>query len=162
MPGIDEVSSLLSTDYITGEGDSIVVRPIVPDGFAGTAEEVAETKRRVLSWDAYERSLVSEDLSATQVVVTLTVTAEEAGGPVSLAALEKIKSVAHEVFDGTGTEVYVAGLPVFSSDVNRSTRTDIRMLVPLVILVVLSVLLLSFRRGIAIVLPLVTVLIATI
>jgi predicted RND superfamily exporter protein len=39
---------------------------------------------------------------------------------------------------------------------------DIRMLVPLVILVVLSVLLLSFRRGIAIVLPLVTVLIATI
>jgi len=162
VPGIDEVSSLLSTDYITGEGDSIVVRPIVPDGFAGTAEEVAETKRRVLSWDAYERSLVSEDLSATQVVVTLTVTAEEAGGPVSLAALEKIKSVAHEVFDGTGTEVYVAGLPVFSSEINRSTRMDIRMLVPLVILVVLSVLLLSFRRGIAIVLPLVTVLIATI
>lgn len=162
VPGIDEVSSLLSTDYITGEGDSIVVRPIVPEGFAGTPEEVAETKRRVLSWDAYERSLVSEDLSATQVVVTLTVTAEEAGGPVSLAALEGIKSVAHEVFDGTGTEVYVAGMPVFSSEINKATRTDIRFLVPLVILVVLSVLLLSFRRGIAIVLPLLTVLIATI
>lgn len=158
---IDSVNSIVTSDYITSSGDAIVVEPLVSESFTGSAEEVAQIKKRLLSWDLYRQALVSDDFSSTQILVSLNIKSEEAGNPETVAGYMKVKSIAKEMFTDD-TTVYVTGIPVFSATINDAVKKDIVLLIPLVILVVLLVLFFSFRRFVAIVLPLLTVVIATI
>lgn len=161
LKNIDTVSSIVSTDYITARGDSIVVEPIVPEDFSGTEEEIEQIRNRVRSWDLYDRALISDDERSTQVLVSLDLLTDEAGGEESLAVLADIRALTEEIFTDD-TNVYLAGLPVLSSDINSAMKSDLRTLIPLVVITVLVILFFSFHRSIAVFLPLSTVVIATI
>ncbi|MBN1617531.1 MAG: RND family transporter [Spirochaetales bacterium] len=158
---IESVSSIVSTDYITSEGDSIVVEPLVPKSFTGEQAEIQQIRKRVRSWELYDRSLISKDERSTQVLVSLDISSDEAGGEESLAVLDGIRNLAHEVFTDD-TKVYLAGLPVLSSNVNSAMEADLSTLIPLVVVVVLAVLIFSFRGLSAVLLPILTVVIASI
>ncbi|MDR2742366.1 MAG: MMPL family transporter [Treponema sp.] len=158
---VENVNSLVTTDYITGDGDAIIVEKLVGDDFSGTAGEIAELKRRVLSWDMYERALVSDDFSATQVLIPLEISSDEAGGQEAASSFVLIRDTAREMFEGMA-EVYVTGMPVISATVNEAINADLFFLVPLVVIVVLGILFFSFRRFTAVVLPLLTVVIAAV
>ncbi|MDR2759730.1 MAG: MMPL family transporter [Spirochaetaceae bacterium] len=158
---VDSVNSIISTDYITGSGDTILVEKLVGDHFDGTPEEIAELKQRLLSWNLYERVLVSDDFTATQIMVSLDIPMDDAGRPDVVANFIKIRDLAREMF-AHSAEVYVTGVPVLSATVNEAIQADLILLVPLVIIVVLLILFFSFRRVSAVVLPLLTVLIAVI
>ena len=161
IPIVKDAVSLISSDYISANGDAIVVEPLVRDDFSGTAEEIAELQRRLLSWDMYERSLVSDDFSAVQILVPLTIVSGEAGDSETTAQCVEVRDLARETFAGLAT-VYVTGMPIISATVNEAVNADLLLLVPLVILVVLAVLFFSFRGFTAVALPLLTVLIAVI
>jgi predicted RND superfamily exporter protein len=161
IPIVGNVASLMNADYITADGDAIVVEKLVGDDFSGAPEEIAELRRRLLSWDMYERALFSDDFSATQILVPLNITSEEAGLPEVTERFMQVRDIAREMFSGLAT-VYVTGMPVISATVNEAVNADLITLVPLVILVVLAALFFSFRSGTAVVLPLLTVLIAVI
>ena len=75
---VKEVSSLISADFITSDGDAIIVEKLVGDDFSGSPEEIAELKRRLLSWEMYDRALFSDDFTATQILIPLTIQADEA------------------------------------------------------------------------------------
>ncbi|MDR1904992.1 MAG: MMPL family transporter [Treponema sp.] len=158
---IDNVNSIVSTDYITGDAESIRAEQLVPAGFSGSDEEIAELKRRILSWDMYRRALISDDFTATQILVPLSISTEDAGNPEVVASFVRVRDIAREMFGGMA-EVYVTGIPVISATINEAVNADLILLVPLVIIVVLTVLFFSFRRLSAVVLPLLTVLIAVI
>ncbi|HWR12563.1 MAG TPA: efflux RND transporter permease subunit [Rectinemataceae bacterium] len=158
---VESATSIVSTDYLTGEGDAIVAQPLVPEDFGGTGEEIAALKDKLLSWDLYSRALVSEDFAGTQMIVYLDIPAEDAGKPEVVAVHKAIKKFAAE----TGfkdTNVYITGMPVFGSVVNDATRSDLITLVPLVVIVVVFVLFLSFRRLSGVLLPLLTVLVSVV
>jgi len=140
---VESATSIVSTDYLTGEGDAIVAQPLLPDDFGGTKEEIAELKDKLLSWDLYNRALVSEDFTGTQMIVSLDIPPEDSGKPEVVAVHKAIKKFAAET-DFTDTNLYITGMPVFSSVVNDATRSDLITLVPLVIIVVVFVLFLSF------------------
>jgi predicted RND superfamily exporter protein len=158
---IGTVNSMVSSDYIAGEDDAVVVEKLISGDFSGTPEETAELKRRLLSWDMYRRSLISDDFTATQILVTLDINSEDSGKPEVVDSFIRIRDIALEMFDGMA-EVYVTGLPVISATINEAVRADLVLMVPLVIVVVLLALFFSFRRLTAVVLPLLTVLVATI
>jgi len=158
---VKEVSSLLSADYITSNGDAIVVEKLVGDDFIGSPEEIAELKRRLLSWDMYERALFSDDFTATQILIPLTIQSDEAASKEINKQFIRIRDIAQETF-GDFAEVYVTGMPVIVATVNEAMNTDLKLLVPLVVLVVLAILFFSFRGLTPVVLPLLTVLIATV
>jgi predicted RND superfamily exporter protein len=158
---IGTINSMVSSDYIAGEGDSVVVEKLIPGDFSGAPEEVAELKRRLLSWDMYRRSLISDDFTATQILVTLDIDSEDAGKPEVVDSFIQIRDIALEMF-GDMAHVYVTGLPVISATINEAVSADLVLMVPLVIVVVLLALFFSFRRFAAVILPLLTVLIATI
>jgi len=158
---VESATSIVSTDYITGVGDSIIVEPLVADNFSGTNEEIAELRDRLTSWDLYSRALVSDDFSSTQILVNLNIPPEDAGKPEVVAVHKSIKRLAEQA-GFADTNIYITGMPVFSSVVNDATRNDLIFLVPLVVLVVVLVLFLSFRRLSGIILPLLTVLISAI
>jgi predicted RND superfamily exporter protein len=158
---VKEVVSLVSADYITSIDGAIVVEPLVRSDFSGSVEEIAELKRRLLSWDLYERAMVSDDFSATQILIPLTISMEEAGLPETNEKFLVIRDLAREMFGGLCT-VYVTGMPVIVATVSEEMTSDLKLLVPVVVVVVLTVLFFSFRRLSRVVLPLLTVVIAVI
>jgi predicted RND superfamily exporter protein len=158
---VDDVSSIMTTDYITAEGEAILVTDLVGDDFTGTPEEIAELKRRIASWDIYEGTLLSDDFSSTQILVPIDVSQSDAGKPEVVATLTKVRDTAREMFDGLAT-VYVTGLSVMSATITESMIDDLVLLVPLVLAVLLGVLLFTFRRVSGVLLPFLTVVISVI
>ena len=158
---VKSVNSIMSTQYITGDGDSIVVSDLVPDDFSGTQEEIDELRRRITSWDLFRDSLVSDDLSAAQILITLDVLTDNLGSPEVSRCYRKIREVAEEIFSGTA-QVYFTGMPVINAVINESIIADNLLLIPLVVIVVLALLFFSFRRFTFVILPLLTVIIAVI
>ena len=158
---VGSTASLVSTPYLTGVGDSIVSEPLVPDDFDGSRRQVTELREKILSWDMYRGSLVSEDFSSTQVLVYLDIPQEDSGTPEVVAVHKAIKRLAGDA-GFPDTNIYITGLPVFSSVVNDAVEKDLVVLVPLVVVVVVGVLFLSFRRLSGVILPLLTVLISAI
>jgi len=161
IPIVREVTSLMNTDYITSAGDAIVAEKLLDENFSGTAEEIAELKHRILSWELYEHSLVSDDFTATQLLIPLRITTEEAGNSEITAYITEIRDTAREMFSEFAT-VYVTGMPIISVSINESMNADLSLLIPLVVLVVLAVLFFSFRRLTPVILPLLAVFIAVI
>ncbi|MDR1287691.1 MAG: MMPL family transporter [Treponema sp.] len=158
---VKDTDSIISTRYISGEGDSIIVSDLVKDDFSGTAEEISELKRRIASWDLYQRTIVSDDLLSTQIVVFFDASPEDQGIPGVQRSLVEVSNLAKEMFAGFA-EVYTAGQPVIGATLTSSMRTDLRVLIPLVIVVVLAVLFLSLRQVSFVILTLLTVVIAVI
>jgi predicted RND superfamily exporter protein len=158
---VREVTSLVNADYICSQGDAIVVEKLVGDDFSGTNEEIAELKRRLLSWDMYERALFSDDFTATQILIPFSIKSDEAGLSEVSETFMRIRDIAWETFAGYAT-VYVTGMPVIAATINEAMNADLKLLLPLVILVVLAVLFFSFRGLTPVMLPLLTVVIAVI
>ena len=156
---IDPVTSIVTADYITGDSESVVVEKLLPAGFMGTGEEVALLKQKLLSWDIYKRALISDDFSSTQVLVPMNVSSDDAGNPEVMDSFIQVRDIARTMFAGTA-EVYVTGIPVISATINEAMRSDLSLLAPLVVIVVLLTLFFSFRCLAGMVLPLLTVLLA--
>jgi len=158
---IKSVNSLMSTQYITGDNESIVVSDLVPEDFSGTDEEITELKRRIASWDLFRGSLVSDDLSATQILITLDALTADFTRPEVTVSVEKIRKIAGEIF-ADSAKVYFTGQPIINTIINKSMITDNILLIPLVVIVLLVMLFFSFRRFTFVVLPFLTVIIAVV
>jgi uncharacterized protein len=158
---VKSVNSIMSTQYITGDSDSIVVSDLVPEDFSGTDEEITELKRRIASWDLFSNSLVSDDLSATQILITLDAVTADFTRPEVTRSIEKIRKIAEETFSGIA-EVYFTGQPIINTTINKSIIADNLLLIPLVVIVVLAMLFFSFRRFTFVALPFLTVIIAVV
>ncbi|MDR2493745.1 MAG: MMPL family transporter, partial [Spirochaetaceae bacterium] len=158
---VGDLSSLISSDYIAGDADTITVEPLTGEAFAGTSEEARELKRRLLSWDLYRRALYSDDFTATQILIPLDITQENAGNPEVVASFLRIRDIAKEMFSGMA-DVYVTGLPVISATINESVKADLTLLVPLVILVVVVIVFIPLRSPVMVALSLVSVVAAVI
>jgi predicted RND superfamily exporter protein len=142
---VGDINSIMTADYVSSQEDAIVVENLVRNDFSGTPAEIMELKRRLASWDIYNKSLVSDDFTATQIYVPLDIDSTRAGDPEVVENFVKIRDIAHEMFDGTA-DVYVTGLPVISATINEATHADLATLVPLVLLVTLVVLFAPLRR----------------
>jgi predicted RND superfamily exporter protein len=158
---VKDTNSIMATQYITSDSESIIVTDLVDENFSGTQEEIAELKRRLDSWEMYQGALVSDDLTSTQIVVTLNAALDESGSSEVVAVLMEIRDTAKEMFAGYAA-VYTAGQPVVSATVTDTAMSDLTFLVPLVIVVLIGVLVLSFRRFSFVTLPLLTVIVAVI
>jgi len=161
IPLVKSVTSIMSTQYITSDSESIIVTDLVDEDFSGTPEEIAALKSRIASWDLYQGALISDDAAATEIVVTLDATSDHAGDDDVMAVLKEIRAMAKEAFAGYA-EVYTAGQSVVSLTLTESAYADLWFLIPLTIVMLLGVLTLSFRRFSYVTLPLLTVMIAVI
>ena len=158
---VGNINSIVSSDYIYSEGDSIVVQKLVGEDFSGTEREIAALKQKILSWDIYRRALISDDFSSTQILIPLDISNEKASQPEVIASFIEIRDIAKEMF-ADFAEVYVTGIPIISATINEAMKTDLVVMIPMVVLVVLLILFFSFRRFAPVALPLITVLVATV
>ena len=161
LPLVKNVVSLTTTTHLDAIGDSIVSEQLVPNHLTGSPEELNAITEKLRSLDIYNRSLVSDDLKATQTIIFLNVKQEESGLPETVAVCREVMRIA-EKWDFPDSVTYVTGAPVFSEIVNEATGHDLMFLVPIVVIVVAGVLFFSFRRFTGVFLPLLTVIISCI
>ena len=159
LPLVKNVVSLTTTTHIEAAGDSIATEKLIPEHLTGSPEELKAIIERIRSLDTYNRSLVSDDLKATQTIIFLNVKQEESGLPETVAVCRAVMRMAEE-WNCPDSVTYVTGAPVFSEIVNEATGHDLMLLVPIVVVVVAGVLFFSFRRFSGVFLPLLTVIIS--
>ena len=129
--------------------------------FSGTRAEIATLKERLADWDLFKDSIISADGRSTLVLVSISKFDDGSGDAASVRIYREVKALASSTAF-PDTEIFVTGLPAFTSVINQSMRSDIVVLIPLVALVVIATLFLSFRRFGGVALPLLTVLVSTV
>ena len=161
IPHVESVTSLMNVDYISGDADTVSVEPLVPESFSGSREEIATLKERLADWDLFKDSIISGDGRSTLALVSIAKFDDGSGDAASVRIYREVKALASSTAF-PDTEIYVTGLPAFTWVINQSMRSDIVVLIPLVALVVIATLFLSFRRFGGVALPLLTVLVSTV
>ena len=155
LPGVASVTSLTDVlDIRSVDGDLEVGRLIDRHAIPSDPEELRRIRDYALSKDMYNGRLISSDGRITLIIARLQQKADKQ----SLA--ERIQQVARE--QAPGYRLYFSGLPMQMVEINDIIIRDMVRLVPVVVVVLMAMLYLSFRmlRGVA--LPLLTVLISTV
>ncbi len=150
-----EVSSFANTNYIEGTSYGIEVKPMLEE-YLGTASDILKLKERLLSWELYEGSLYSKDFTSAQILVKLNSvpTDEERDGIYTHIRNSLIN------INNPSINWYITGLPAVTYLISNNMEADLINLIPLVLLVVISTLYLSFRRLGGVILPLLTIIIS--
>ncbi len=156
-PVVDDLTSILNTDFPDGSSEGMIVEPLIRDDFTGTEEELAQLKTNLLDWpDMYENSLYSRDFKSTQILVVVNKDANHAEKNAIYDGIVEY-SVNYDWLD-----IRVAGDPVISHDAEIFMIADLTALIPLVLLVLLLSLYFAFHRLGGTLLPMITVMITTI
>jgi uncharacterized protein len=144
---IDKTQSIVNADYIASEDDALVVKKLVDDEDI-TAENIAGLKKRVASWDVYKDALVSSNDKLTMILVSLKTANVDLKGKLDSAVEKVLKEKADPAF-----KTYLDGEPVIENLISKQMFSDITVLIPVVVVMVLLILFLCFRTVQGVVYP---------
>ncbi|MBQ1949627.1 MAG: MMPL family transporter, partial [Treponema sp.] len=181
LDNVDSVDSVTSIDYVCAEDGSLVATNLVPeelfekgeDGtehFVGNETDIAEILHKIGSWsDMYGRVIISDDRNATQLAVHyINKKVNDDGAEVRLtgnerlATLDDIEKIVESALEGSNLRYTIYGDPVISKNSRAFMLKDMICLIPLVVLIVIASLFISFKTVDGTVLPLLSVLMATV
>ena len=161
LNNIVKIQSITNVDFITDDDGHLSTGQLIPEDFSGTAAEVQRLKQRILEWPkAYIGTLISSDFKGVQIIATLN---SDATPPeVSTLYYETVDVVNKHLTAHASLNYKIAGDPVLGEYGKIFMYADLKNLIPLITVVVLLCLFLSFRNAEGTLLPLITVLISTI
>ena len=153
-PFVAEVISLTNTDFIEGSLEGMNVIPLL-EGYTAADAELLD--RRLNDWEeAYVGNIVSRDRGLAVIIVR---PAAGAQNEANRRIAEHIAELSEE-YRSPNISFPVAGLAVVKNEINRSVMTDIVYLIPIVAVLILGVMLFSFRRWEGVLYPLLSLLTA--
>ncbi|MEP9415548.1 RND family transporter [Gordonia sp. VNQ95] len=110
--------------------------------------------RDLLADPVTARQAVSDDTRAWYLPIGITGTL---GGTTSTLAIESVRHIASEAFDGTGTSVYVTGPPATFSDQITTAEADLNVITLVTVGLIVVILLIVYRSVFTAMLPLIVV-----
>jgi uncharacterized protein len=147
LPVVADTVGPLSAQVIRGSETSIEIRSAAPGGKAPTSEEeIAAYRDLVLS----DRTLQGYVVSSTETAVAIYLEPESGVDMIPFAAAVENVVLAHE---REGMKVSISGLPYVNLTLERSMKGDLQLFIPLVVLVIVGVLFVSFRWTWGVVIP---------
>jgi len=125
-----------------------------------TQEEADQVRQWVDSWDQYKNNVVSPDYKSTAIYVFIP-------SGVSIEYNEQLqdileKKVAEIDSPNDGVFYEIGGIPMISVWLGKYLQSDLARLIPFVFLVIILVLIVSFRNATGVFMPFITVACATI
>lgn len=177
LENVEGVDSLADIDYVCSVDGSLVAQPLVSDdlyqpdengveNFMGTTKDVAEILNKIGTWsEMYDLVILSDDYKATQMVVHYANNDENGvrlTGNARLKVLDDIENIVNEEVEGTRLKATIYGDPVISKNSRKFMMKDLVSLIPLVVVVIVLSLFISFKTVDGTVLPLISVLMATV
>ena len=167
VPYVENIDSLSNIDFVVGEDGGLKASSLIGgDDYTGSPEEMEQIKEKLIDWqEMYNRVIITDDGKTTQMMITLE-PKDENGNMLNskrqMASLHEIQKICEEAVAGSDLEVRYFGDPVLSDDGYNFMISDLLVLIPFVALVVLLSLYFSFHTWSGTLLPLITVLMATI
>lgn len=154
---IKEVTSLSNAENIGSRNDELVVGKVF-EAIPGSSAEWARTRESVMGNDPFRDVLISADGRSTGIQVEVYIPDDRSDlmYALNLAIWEMVGEIPG------GEETHVAGFPMLSATFMDSMQKDNSRLFPLVILLVLVALLITFRSFSGVVLPMAVVIISVI
>lgn len=157
---VEDIQSLTNIDYVEAVDGALVASSLLGDNFQGTDAEITAINEKINSWsELYNRVIVSDDMRATQIMVTLK---KGCSSEAQEATLTSIRQILSEELKDSGLAMRIFGDPVLSEQSKAFMLSDLTGLIPLVVVVVLLSLLFSFGTLDGTILPLLTVLMSTV
>lgn len=154
--GVDRVVSLTHVDDVQGRDGNLLVEPFMKS-VPTDAAALAGLRTRALANPLYARNLVSENGKAAAINVLLQYLPKDRFFKMKL--VQDIRAIAAR--EQGPEQVYVAGIPVLTTFTGEYLRKDMKVFIPLTVLIIAVVLWLTFRSWAGVLLPLTTVGVAT-
>ena len=158
IKGVRKVTSILNVKYIKGSESGLEVAPMLAEGrqIPATPREMEEFKRKATSWDIYENLFITEDGKGTAIFIVLDEKVEtDQIVPIYYQLQDIMKK-----YEGP-EQFFISGTKVVEALQGHYMIKDLKLLPPLVCIVLLIFLFLFFRNLRGMLLPLVSVGIAT-
>lgn len=151
--GIDEVISLTNAEIVWGEGDELIIEEIVPK-IPIDQVEADQIKRRVMAESIICNKLISEDGTVTAII--LQTDSHQNGFEFRERVLNELDQ---KLANFPGIKFYISGIAYFRNGYANMMQRDLKIFVPLGLLINLLVFLWLFRTVQGVFLPILTVLI---
>ena len=158
---IKELAGLAATENIVANAGTLTVRNAIPD------KQISPDiiRKEVMGNRMMLRGVVSPDEKVSLIAVELAIKQEDADGQLrAYRAFQKLVAdyeQAHPEFKREN-QIFIAGVPIFIAEQKNLIDRDMGTLFPVVIVVVMAILVLFFRRPLGVVLPLLNVIMAAI
>jgi len=153
LKGVDKVLSLFDLKNIYSEYGAMIIDPAV-ERIPRTAEEVEALREDLKTNDMVYGSVVSRDFTLTAVIALLKT------GVSDEYIVERISGLIKE--NPGPEEIIIGGIPNTRNQVNKYIKKDMRLLLPIGLLIMLVFLYLCFRELRGVVLPALVVFISII
>ncbi len=155
IDGVSSITSLINIIDIKDTDFGLEVGKLIDkNNIPENERELEALKKYILSKDSYRGKIISEDGTTTIIICRLNPDYNK----VELA--KKIKEITEEVKGSY--RVYYSGYPVQMMEMNGMLAGDLKILIPIVLVVITLVLFFSFKTIRGVVLPLTIVVISTI
>ncbi len=151
------VQSLTEIEDITSSEEGIKVSPLVGEDIP-SGDELLKLKKYVLSKDRFAGKIVSKD---GRVALIIAHPVSSARGDVVADEVRKVVENEFSQSGLTGIKLWFGGIPYLMNDISALVRRDLKLLVPLVVVVIVGVLWVSFRSWRGVFIPLVSVVLGT-
>lgn len=155
---VEEVISPANVKIVEGTEAALLVRPILP-GPPKTGEEAELFRTKALAENMVRDNLILSDGSGAIVILRLSAPVEKRED-LQAGILKRLEELAKK-YEGP-EKIYISGDAAFLVYVNRYMRQDLAFLLPIVVVVVVLVLFVSFRNVWGVILPLGVVLVGLI
>ena len=165
MSDVEDIDSLTHIDFVCEHDGGISATQLIPEEYAGTEEDIAQLEHRLNEWGGmYNRVILNDSHSATQMQVHFTQLSEaelaELGMMDSVRkdkAINEIKKILDEETKGHHLTYRVYGDDIITQNSRSFMMSDLVILIPVVVIVVLLSLFFSFKTVDGTLLPLITV-----
>jgi len=156
IPGIDDVRGPLGQDVIVSTDTALEIGPAAVDAQAPvTPEELEAYRRRVMEIESMVGFLVSENEDAAAIVLQLETGVDQA------AVSTEIRTAVDEL--GTAPEqFFISGEPYRQLTLTESITADLKIMIPIILAVMATVLFASFGKLRGVWIPLLVVAVAII
>jgi predicted RND superfamily exporter protein len=157
IQGVTDVVSLYEFPYIEGDPEGMTVKPLYEEVTSEQAWLMA-LRDKIQRWPLLLGNLVSRDGRATGILIRYgRGTAEETRREIYRRLKETFQNIPTPHQD-----MFVAGMTAIEICLSEAIVRDLERLIPVVYLVVILCLWLSFRRLLGVLLPLLTVVVSTV
>lgn len=155
---LNDLLSLATIKDIRGSASGLDVEPFM-DGVPQSQEEIDYIKQRMHEFGIYEDVIVSKDGMGTVLAVRPQPNARETYAEIYDLVKHKVQELEAR---GGGEEFFISGRPVIEGVFGEYMPQEMARMQPIIILLLILLLYVSFRSPRGVVLPLLTVLIAEI
>ncbi len=162
LPNISQVNSILNYQYIyTGNEDDIIIENFIDDPTALTTDEL-ETRRDIALNDPMIRDyIISKDAKTTMISLKLA-SFSGLSKDISADLVKSIQNILDEETKITGYEYHISGGPVTDTALAMIANHDAMVYIPISFLIIVIVLYLFFRTLWGVLIPIVTVVFASV